>query len=253
MSNESASLNAPVNDAPLFVPARPSATGSTYPFRNPRPLAIAVTVFAGLKVLATVLQAVGLVLRLDFLTRFQAGQFPTQEAIAGAARFSDTLVQGASIGLLAALVIGYIVGGRWIYVAACNIRALGARGMDISPGWAVGWYAIPLLNWIRPYSAMSEIDRASHNPDGWRSRGDALILRYWWAGWIISNLSDAAVNIMSRGSPGAEGLTNLTWMMLVNDALHVGAVALFLTVVWRIVRAQMASRHQVNQVADAFS
>ena len=259
MGNGSESLSlgpgsgAASGEAPVFLSIGQTRPTSAYPFRNPRPLAIAVTVFAAAQILAIALQAVGVVLRLDVLARFSAGQFPTQEAIASGARLGDNLVQGSSVAFLIAYVIGYCLGGRWIYVAACNVRALGAHGFDNTPGWAVGWYFIPFMNWFKPFSAMSEIDRASHAPEGWRSRGDPLILRYWWAGWVISGLAGYAIGIIPGEPTAADGLRTLSWFMLVFAVVEIAAVGLFLAVVWRIARAQMASRHRVNQVAEAFS
>ena len=34
----------------------------------------------------------------------------------------------------------------WIHGSAVNARRLGAGGLDVSPGWAVGWYFIPFAN-----------------------------------------------------------------------------------------------------------
>src|SRR5947209_8456564 len=39
-----------------------------------------------------------------------------------------------------------VVFGMWIYRANHNVRALGARELRYTPGWAVGWFFVPILN-----------------------------------------------------------------------------------------------------------
>ena len=56
---------------------------------------------------------------------------------------------------------------KWIYRAYKNIQGFGAEGLRFSPGWAVGYYFIPILSLIRPVQVMSEIWRASDDPRNW--------------------------------------------------------------------------------------
>ena len=63
---------------------------------------------------------------------------------------------GAAIVLLARLLfllLTYVVACFWIYNAACNARAFGARGLQISPGWAVGLYFDPGHVLFKPFQA----------------------------------------------------------------------------------------------------
>ena len=55
----------------------------------------------------------------------------------------------------------------WIYRANYNARQLGAADMRFTPGWAVGWYFVPIGWFWMPYLAMREIWRASVNPSDW--------------------------------------------------------------------------------------
>jgi len=57
-----------------------------------------------------------------------------------------------------------------------------SRIMTVTPGWAVGWYFIPIANLWKPYGAMSEIRNAS-GPGKMTA-----ILPLWWALWISANL-----------------------------------------------------------------
>ncbi len=59
---------------------------------------------------------------------------------------------------------------KWIYRAYKNIKGFGAEGLRFSPGWAVGYYFIPILSLIRPVQVMSEIWRASDDPGNWQAK-----------------------------------------------------------------------------------
>ena len=58
----------------------------------------------------------------------------------------------------------------WIHRANHNARQLGADDMRFTPGWAVGWYFVPIAWFWKPYQAMKEIWLASANPSDWRGR-----------------------------------------------------------------------------------
>ncbi len=57
----------------------------------------------------------------------------------------------------------------------------------ISPGWAVGWYFIPVANLWMPLLAVRQMFRHSVAPDAREHSIDRLI-SIWWGLWLISNL-----------------------------------------------------------------
>ena len=84
---------------------------------------------------------------------------------------------------------------KWIYRAYKNIQGFGAEGLRFSPGWAMGYYFIPILSLIRPVQVMSEIWRASDDPRNWRQRPGS---------WLIASLVDL-VFALHRGHPDLAG------------------------------------------------
>ena len=91
--------------------------------------------------------------------------------------------------LLVRIVIGLgtpILVLSWIYRANYNARQLGAADMRFTPGWAVGWYFIPIAWFWMPYLAMREIWRASVNPSDWATTPAWPLLRWWWGLWIVT-------------------------------------------------------------------
>jgi hypothetical protein len=241
------------NAQPLFQEIAPAQRERTYVFSALRGITVALSIALASRLVLQIAYGVGLVLRLRFLDAVRKGQFLTNEAILQGAKFSDTLVQVTALLGVAALLAAYVLGGIWMYRAACNVRALGARGFDTTPGWTVGWFFVPIANWFKPFVAMSEIWRASHDPQRWKSATVPPLLGFWWAGWVLTNLGGAVVSGVSRASPGVDGLTMVSELGLAEAVVDCAGVGLFLAVVLGVTRAQSATRHTVQRVADTFA
>jgi hypothetical protein len=94
-------------------------------------------------------------------------------------------------------MIVFIVTGvgflKWIHRANLNCRGFGAENMTFTPGWAVGWYFIPIMNLVRPYQAMKEIWQVSQNPRAWQTALGSPLLGWWWGLWIANSVLGQAV------------------------------------------------------------
>ena len=79
----------------------------------------------------------------------------------------------------------------WTYRLDKNLRALGASGLEYRPGWAVGYFFVPIMNLYRPYQAFCEIWQASDpSPEaqtqvGRRSIRVPALLGFWWGFWLL--------------------------------------------------------------------
>lgn len=73
----------------------------------------------------------------------------------------------------------------WKYRAAKNIRVLRDSRFEFTPGWAIGWYFIPIFNLVRPYQAMKEIFHFSHSDE--TIAADSRLVGWWWAVWLGGN------------------------------------------------------------------
>ncbi len=78
----------------------------------------------------------------------------------------------------------------WIYRAHRKLPALGARELRFTPGWAVGWWFIPIFNASRPHQIVREIWRASDpavtDALGWRQAPSSPLIGWWWALFLVS-------------------------------------------------------------------
>lgn len=79
----------------------------------------------------------------------------------------------------------------WVNRANKNARALGAQGMQFTPGWCVGWFFVPIMNLFKPFQAIREIFQASDpaaGPTNWHLKGSSGVVGLWWGLWLIGNV-----------------------------------------------------------------
>lgn len=118
----------------------------------------------------------------------------------------------ALVGLvqLAVTIGSWISFLMWMYRACNNAWSYGRGFLSITPGWAVGWWFIPIASLYKPYVAMRETWTASH--DG---QGSPLILG-WWLSYLGTGVIAVAVAL---GQAGAAATVLVNVLQLVPGAL----------------------------------
>lgn len=145
-------------------------------------------------------------------------------------------------------LITVIVVLNWIHRANHNARQLGAADMHFTPGWAVGWYFVPIAWFWKPYQAMTEIWRASRNPADWRRKPVSPLLPWWWVLWIVPFWGVSIVDVVGRGSFGEEGAEGLDAAIeLAGWILDIPLILVLLAIIGAVHRMQMD--HHRRQVA----
>jgi hypothetical protein len=98
------------------------------------------------------------------------------------------------LGVFVACVICYLL---FVHRAVKNLHVSNARGLSVSPGWAVGYSFIPFVNLVMVYRIMKEIWEVSNDPE--RGRREApLLLGWWWGLYIGGNVLSAGSQTRSR-------------------------------------------------------
>lgn len=100
----------------------------------------------------------------------------------------DGLYSITEIPILFLFLISIVLFGIWIVRANKNVRALGARELIMSPGWALGYFFIPIVNLWKPKTAMNQLWLASHNPSTWNGnpKEKSQVVDKWWGLWLAS-------------------------------------------------------------------
>lgn len=147
---------------------------------------------------------------------------------------------GAAEGALLILqfilfLVGAVVTLRWIYLAHVNARALGASDMMVSPGWAVGWFFVPLMNLFMPFVAMRELWKASARPADWQLEPVPAGLVLWWVLWIAAGVSGVVSFSLAMD---AETMAGVDIFNFISDLAYIGAALLLAWIVGGIQAMQ---------------
>ena len=105
------------------------------------------------------------------------------------------------LGYTVAFLVSVVLVAMWIHRAHANLHAAGWDALEFTPGWAVGWYFVPLANLIKPYQAMRELWNTSMREDDYFVSDAPMILKLWWGTWIAGNiLSNIATRMQGYGT-----------------------------------------------------
>lgn len=158
-----------------------------------------------------------------------------------------------ALGVLVLSLLTIVVFAVWIVRAHRNLPALGAENLDVTPGWALGWFFIPIANLWKPYQAMRTLWQASHDAPRWELEDVPWWFTLWWILWLISAVIG---RILMRQLFGEETSENLLWasrVELVATVVDVILSGLALLIVVRIGRAQSLQFEARSSVAASAS
>ncbi len=128
-------------------------------------------------------------------------------------------------------LVTYIFFFIWIYRTNSNLWALTSEPLRFTPGWCVGWFFVPFLNFFRPYQVMKEIWQVCHRD---RQTVSAL-LGGWWLLWLVSFMvARVAGLLMDQAQSVTEA--NQARLLFVGadllDALKFGFMLAVVTRIW---------------------
>lgn len=149
----------------------------------------------------------------------------------------------AAVATILVFLTTVVVYCFWLHRANSNARALGAQGMTFTPGWAVGYFFVPIANLYRPFRAVKEVYQASDpeaSGDGWKSSHAPSTLESWWGAWLLSGfLGQASFRLSQRSVPVPADM--VFGVDLASDAAGMAAGILCLVVV-RAIQARQSAR-----------
>ena len=125
---------------------------------------------------------------LSLLSRASQGESISM----GEANANDGRQQLIGVLQLTLIILTAIIFLLWTHRANENLSALGAKDLRFTPGWAVGNFFIPILNFFRPAQVMAEIWKASDPRDEsgveWKTATSLPIISWWWIAYIGSGI-----------------------------------------------------------------
>lgn len=214
----------------LVPPTIPAPATSPFEFRYPnRTLCTITCVLLCVWIAAQCVSIGSSFLQLQLL---QSETFSEADATA------NDLREGAvGIASLVTYLITAILFSTWINRAHHNVRGFGANAMSITPGWAVGYFFVPIFNLFKPYVAMSELWRASRSPDDWKNNSNGIV-PWWWLLWIVSAVGGRITTQVSKVANDVKSLIDATWLDIVMSLLAVVLAIVALRMIRRIQSMQ---------------
>ncbi|MDQ1558239.1 MAG: hypothetical protein QOD32_1299 [Pyrinomonadaceae bacterium] len=170
--------------------------------------------------------------------------------------FGESVTELLYVGVALLQVLVFIATAAaflmWMHRAYRNLPALGARRLDTTPGWAVGYFFIPFANLVKPFQVVREIWHGStprgggssfdgrDNFGGFPSSGTPALIGWWWAFWIIANVAGRASSRATDMAATIGGMVLASWATIASDALFIVAALLAILVLKRIDDMQEA-------------
>jgi hypothetical protein len=122
-------------------------------------------------------------LEIQTLERFQNGLTSIQ-GVDDAFDRSRVVGIGVIVVYLGAVVVWLV----WQHRGQSNLVALAVPRLTFTPGWAVGWWLIPIANLWKPFQTMRELWKASDGDEAWWRSPTWPVIGWWWACWVVFNI-----------------------------------------------------------------
>lgn len=128
----------------------------------------------------------------------------------------------ARIPIFLAFLITTVIVLKWMYRANRNAHAFG-RGLVSTPPGAVYWYFVPIANLWKPFQAMNETWRVSHDPEGWKRTFVPDLMRWWWGFWLIGTILGNASGRIGWRADDTGALQLATTLEILSSVMMIGA------------------------------
>lgn len=133
----------------------------------------------------------------------------------------------------------------WIHRAHQNLEPLGARELRFKPLHAWGFFFIPLANLWKPYQAMGDLWKASHNPTFWATSPSSILLPVWWGLWLISTILVRIASMQMNAVKTVEEIQSAAQLAIFGDLAR--GINCFLALVLVHVITEAQQREQLEQ------
>jgi hypothetical protein len=151
---------------------------------------------------------------------------------------SDTFVQLTAVLEIAVMIACAALFLSWLHRVVANGPALGGRELRYTPGWAVGWWFVPVLNLVRPFQVVAEAWVVSARDP---SAGLGLLLPAWWGLFILGNVVSRFL-VVRTGGDDVTALRNAAIIDIVASVVLVVAALLCVVMVRRLTERQELRR-----------
>jgi hypothetical protein len=198
----------------------------------------AVTILLAATIVGDVANIAVTIAELSTLQRYRDGLATELEVVRAIDRSG-----AVGITILVLAVVTGIVWLVWQHRSQTNLRTAGVGALHFTPGWAVGWWFIPIANLWKPFQATRELYQASAGGERWWAARTPALLGWWWAGWIAFNFMDGLASAFFAGDDVSVG-SYITGdrFSIVGDVLSTATAILAIVLIREVIRRQETLR-----------
>jgi len=236
-----------VGDIPELLPPPGVTPGVASPrFDSQHRRALWVVGFLSVTLIAILLATISTAHQIGLLSRVHAGGIVTPSE----AEASDARQLVTTLGYTGVIVVTGVVWMFWQHRAQSNLRDVGTDDLRFTPGWAVGWWFVPLASLWMPYLAVRELLRASEpSVTDWRRVRTASLPGLWWAAWIAASILTGIARAYPDDTP-SQFLAS-SWVFALGLIVLLVAGGLAIVLVRRIDGRQMSLHRRLHAVISA--
>jgi hypothetical protein len=163
----------------------------------------------------------------------------------------------SALGLVAVSVVIYlstiVVVLMWLYRSCRNLLAFNVQGLEATPGWAVGYWFVPILSLFKPLKIVNELYHSSLAEDRdemftFTNNSSTALTGGWWATWIATLLLSNVANALERGA-GNNATRASVVVQIAALAFSVMAAVLLIMIVREIDARQTATASELAAAA----
>lgn len=203
-----------------------------YEFKDPLALARVVRFALIAYIVSTICYAGSSVYSILTISAFQAGT-ASQEDLTRV----DAVSFAAAMPVVVLNLITVVLVARWIYRANKNAHVLSSE-MEMTPGWNIGWFFIPIAAWWKPFQGIAQSWRASVSPVDPHSVDLPGWMRLWWGCWLITMILNNLAFRLSLNAETLDAFLAVGWVELVILPFDLAAAATLFLLVTRLSQIQ---------------
>ena len=173
---------------------------------------------------------------------------------------------GADYSRLGIMIIAYLQAAsyfaaavaflRWVHLSSKNLAPLGVRNQQFSPGWAVDWWFIPIMNLLWPYLIMAEIwsgSRPQNQPEYpvvWVGSHALPLLGLWWTTFLLSGyIGNLTLRFFFSGDLTSARVVEGYVATVLIEAVSLVSLILAIILIRRITLAQAEKQAMLQHAA----
>jgi hypothetical protein len=205
--------------------------GSISVVKLPRGLGMGLLVLLGIQIVLLAAVVGALANRIQVIEKIRSGQVlgPSE------AESADNLVAAAGSIEGWFWIATFVVWILWQFRAQRAARELSSvRRFRFTPGWAIGWWFIPIASFWMPFETVRELWKASEGRPDWPDIPTWSVIGWWWGAFLAWL---AALNIASALTEEVvtpDGVIRRDEWFMVALVIGVAATVLAMTIVGAI-------------------